>query len=99
MILKLRHKQILLDILKNTLTTPAIILAFGSRVKGDATNGSDLDIVIRNKDNTPLDIKELVDLKENLTESNIPFLVDVLDWARIPDYFKDNILKNYEVLK
>lgn len=97
MILKNKHKKILLDIFNNTISIPINILAFGSRVNGDSINGSDLDLVI--KAEQEIDIDELISVKENLTESNIPFLVDVLDWNRIPDYFKENILKNYEVLK
>lgn len=99
MILKSKHKQILLDIFAKYLTIPASILVFGSRVNGDATNGSDLDLVIKTTDNTKIDIENLTTLQQKLTESNIPFLVDVLDWNRIPDYFQENILKNYEILE
>ncbi|MDC9715135.1 MAG: nucleotidyltransferase domain-containing protein [Gammaproteobacteria bacterium] len=99
MILKNRHKEILLNIAQHNIQTPINIWAFGSRVNGDACNGSDLDLIIRTKDDKPLDFQEFVNFKEGLTESNIPFLVDVLDWNRIPDYFKENISKKYEVLK
>jgi predicted nucleotidyltransferase len=99
MILKNKHKEILLDIFNNTLSNSFNILAFGSRVNGDATNGSDLDLVVKTTDNSNLNIDEFYKVKNKLKDSNIPFLVDVLDWQVIPDYFKDNILKNYEVLK
>lgn len=99
MILKSKHKQILLDIFAKYLTVPASVLVFGSRVNGDATNGSDLDLVIQTKNNQPIETNALITLKNKLSDSNIPFLVDVLDWNRIPDYFQENILKNYEILQ
>jgi predicted nucleotidyltransferase len=99
MILKAKHKKILLDIFTKKLVTPASILAFGSRVNGDATSGSDLDLVIKANNNKPLSISELSNIKDELLESNIPFLVDVLDWNRIPRYFQENIQRNYEILQ
>ncbi|WP_201340443.1 nucleotidyltransferase domain-containing protein [Isorropodon fossajaponicum symbiont] len=53
---------------------------FGSRVNGDACNGSDLDLVVKTKDDKPLDFEEFMHFKDDLKESNIPFLIDVLDW-------------------
>jgi predicted nucleotidyltransferase len=99
MLLSDNYKKIILSLLTGNIKNNIKVLVYGSRINGRAHSGSDLDLVIRSEDNKPLDIKELVNLKENLTESNIPFLVDVLDWNRIPDYFKENILQNYEVLK
>jgi predicted nucleotidyltransferase len=89
----------LLDIASKNIKTPIDILAFGSRVNGDSCNGSDLDLVIKTKDNKQLDFKEFIDFKESLRDSNLPFLVDVLDWGSIPNSFKENINKKYEVLQ
>ena len=72
-----------------------VILAYGSRVSGTAHSASDLDLVIKSMDGEPLDILTLVDLKEAFQNSNIPILVDIRDWARIPDYFKEEIEKMY----
>lgn len=99
MMLKSEHKKILLSIAGQSIQTPINLWAFGSRVNGDACNGSDLDLVVKTKDETPLDLNEFMQFKEDLQESNIPFLVDVMDWGRIPDTFKENIKKQYEVLK
>lgn len=85
--------------MRQNIKTPINLWAFGSRVNGDACNGSDLDLVVKTKDETPLDLNEFMQFKEDLQESNIPFLVDVMDWGRIPDTFKENIKKQYEVLK
>ena len=72
-----------------------VILAYGSRVNGTAHSASDLDLVIKSMDGEPLDILTLVDLKEAFQNSNIPILVDIRDWARIPNYFKEEIEKMY----
>jgi predicted nucleotidyltransferase len=99
MLLKDRDKKIILEILKTNISKEINTLVYGSRINGRAHSGSDLDLVVRTTDNSNLNIDEFYKVKNEFNDSNIPFLVDVLDWQVIPDYFKDNILKNYEVLK
>jgi predicted nucleotidyltransferase len=67
------------------------VLAYGSRVQGTAHDGSDLDLVLRNPDGTALPLMTLEDFREVLSESDLPILVDVLDWARIPESFRKEI--------
>lgn len=99
MLLINKDKNLLLNILKNSIKTNVEVWVFGSRVSGRAHSGSDLDLVILTKNKAAIDADELEQFKQNLRKSNIPFLIDVLDWNRIPAYFKDNIRKQYEVLK
>ena len=73
--------------------------AYGSRVNGEAHEGSDLDIVLRSPDLSPIPIEALQDFVEALRESNIPILVEARDWARLPEYFHGEILRGYVVLK
>ena len=42
---------------------------------------------------------ELKDFELAVAESNIPILVQIFDWARIPESFHKNILNNYKILK
>lgn len=98
MILREKDKQSMAEILKNTVRQPAKVWAYGSRVNGLAHDMSDLDLVIITQDQSPLALGELTSVKEKLTESNIPILVQVLDWARIPENFRQNILNNHEEL-
>lgn len=87
----------IIKIAKQTIKTPSKILAFGSRVNGDAHDTSDLDLVIvPNKNHIKID--EFIAFKEALSDSNIPILIQVLDWNRIPKSFHNNILKKYEIL-
>ena len=45
---------------------------------------------------TPM--SKLVDLKEALRESTIPFIVETRDWARLPQNFHREIMPDYVVL-
>ncbi len=99
MLLKNKDKTMLLNILKQDIRANVEVRVFGSRVNGRAHSGSDLDLVLCSKDKRPLDADEFMRFKDSIKKSNIPFLVDVLDWNRIPDYFQDNINQQYEILK
>lgn len=70
----------------------AEIWAYGSRVKNDCHSGSDLDLVVKsfNEDN-----KHLGELKDLLNDSDIPFLMDIQDFEKLPKYFQDEIKKEY----
>jgi len=99
MILRAKDKLQICAIAARIFQEPVEIWAYGSRVDGTAHDTSDLDLVVRNKALTRLDIDEFIDFKEALTNSNIPILVQVMDWGRIPQSFHKNILLAYEVLK
>jgi predicted nucleotidyltransferase len=76
----------------------AEVWAYGSRVTGGAHEASDLDVVLRN----PADLEQrqpnLPELKQAISESSLPILVDVMDWARVPDEFRQEIEKKHVVL-
>lgn len=97
MLLRNKDRKLLTDIFS---TSPVAIevWAHGSRVTGEAHEGSDLDLVVRTHDLQKLPIDVYASLKEKIKHSNIPILVQLIDWARIPDTFHQNILNDYEVL-
>ncbi len=70
----------------------AEIWAYGSRVKNDYHSGSDLDMVVKsfNDDN-----KFVYELKDLLNDSDIPFLIDIQDFEKLPKSFQDEIKKEY----
>lgn len=41
----------------------------------------------------------LIRLKEEFENSNLPFRIDLLDWHRISDFFKEIIEKEYVILQ
>lgn len=67
------------------------VLAYGSRVKGTSHAGSDLDLVLIDPKKQTIDASQIHTLRNALEESNIPILIDVLDWAQIPESFKKEI--------
>lgn len=96
MLLKSKYHQMLLDIFSQ-LTIPVEIWAYGSRVTGTAHDGSDLDLVIISMDGKKIPIDILTELKEKISESNVPILVELFDWARLPESFHKNIEACHEV--
>ncbi len=62
------------------------VWAFGSRAKGMAKKTSDLDLAILGTE--PLDLRTMGDVKDAFSESNLPFKVDVVDWAVTSEAFR-----------
>jgi len=90
------HLKTILELLKKHV--PGIeVRAFGSRVNGNAKPHSDLDIALMTSE--PLSPSAMAQLKAEFSESNLPFKVDVLDWATISDGFKALINQSYEVIQ
>lgn len=77
---------------------PIEVWAYGSRVRGAAHSGSDLDLVIRKHDLTRIPDDVLNNLLDAISDSTIPILVQLFDWARLPESFKENVVSGYEVL-
>lgn len=77
---------------------PIEVWAYGSRVSGGAHSGSDLDLVIRSADLTPLPPAIFNEVYWKIKDSNIPILVDLFDWSRLNETFHKNIEHQYEVL-
>lgn len=50
-----------------------------------------LDLVVRNPHNPMISAHNLGEVRDAFSESNLPILVDILDWARIPDSFREEI--------
>lgn len=97
--MKLRNKdrEHLIAIFE-TAATPFEVWAYGSRVNGDAHDGSDLDLVVRTPNLQKLSVDVYLALKEKIQESNIPIVVELFDWARLPETFHKNILAKHEVI-
>lgn len=69
------------------------VRAFGSRVSGTSKPFSDLDLVIMTK--SPLSFTTLGGLMEALSESRLPFRVDVVDWSNLSSAFRALIHRNF----
>lgn len=72
------------------------VWAFGSRVSGRAKPHSDLDLAIVSS--SPVPLATLAEIEEDFSESDLPFRVDLVDWATAPKRFRVRIGRCYEVL-
>lgn len=89
-----RHRLLLESIFKEHL--PGVeVWAYGSRVDGRSHDGSDLDLVLRGPNLEEIPFGQLAEIKDAVRESNIPFLVEVWDWAHLPERFHQEIERNY----
>ncbi len=68
---------------------PADFYIFGSRAAGTNRPYSDLDILIKADQAVPFE--QIVLIEEAFSESDLPFLVDVVDWNRISKEFRERI--------
>ena len=92
-----RHRAQIEALLREHL--PGVeVWAYGSRVRGESHDGSDLDLVLRAPGLERVPMDPLCDLWEALGESTIPFLVEARDWARLPKSFYGEIERDYVVL-
>jgi predicted nucleotidyltransferase len=72
------------------------VRAFGSRVRGNTKPFSDLDLAVMGE--IPLEFRQLSALKDAFAESNLPFRVDVIDWADASESFRGIIEESYAVI-
>lgn len=77
----------------------AEVWCYGSRLKGHSHSASDLDLVLRNPSDLSMPQTRLMQLRDALSESDLPILVDVVDWARIPESFRREIEKEHRVMQ
>lgn len=68
------------------------VWAFGSRAQKTAKKYSDLDLAVIT--DTPLSLDTLAALTTAFSESELPWKVDVLDWASIDSSFQEIIQRN-----
>lgn len=73
------------------------VVAFGSRVNGQAIKHSDLDLVLVGKEK--LDWQVVEKIKDAFADSNLPFMVDIIDWAATKENFRRIIREEYVVVQ
>ncbi|MDB5985074.1 MAG: restriction modification system specificity domain protein [Nevskia sp.] len=73
------------------------VLAFGSRVTWTAKESSDLDLAILGDEPVPANVQAA--LKEDFDESDLPFKVDLVDWATISESFRKIVERDKVVVQ
>ncbi len=90
------HLQMVLDVLQKHVPQYEV-WAFGSRAKWTAKDYSDLDLcVVSDK---PLSFSLLGALAEDFSESDLPWKVDVVDWATVSESFRKIIERDKVVVQ
>ncbi len=84
------HAAIVRDILRRYLPAGSRVLAFGSRVTGGARPYSDLDLAIESA--RPLGLDLTGRIAEALSESDLPYKVDIVDLATVDPGFRPRIM-------
>ena len=95
--LSARHRARLESLLRDHMYG-VDVWAYGSRVNGRSHDGSDLDLVLRGPGLEKIAVERLMDFEEAVRESDIPFLVEARDWARLPERFRREIEREYVVV-
>ncbi len=91
-----RDLEIVLGILRRFV--PELeVRAAGSRASGNARRYSDLDLIIMTE--RPLDVPVLAGLNAAFSDSDLPFSVDVLDWASLEERFRRLVYEGSIVLQ
>ena len=90
------HWKIVSDILRRHV--PQFdVWAFGSRARFTAKKHSDLDLVVVS--DQPLPISLCAAIMEAFSESDLPFRVDVIDWATTREEFRRRIEESCVVIQ
>ena len=85
--LEKRHWKIIQQILSKY---PYQFYAYGSRVKDSAWKLSDLDLCYY--DNIPSSV--ICEMREEFEQSNLPFMVELVNWKHMRPAFQKNIEKD-----
>ena len=73
---------------------PYQFYAYGSRAKGNARKFSDLDLCYR--DNIPNEV--VYQIKEELEESDLPFIVELVNWKQMRPQFQELIRRDLKAI-
>jgi len=95
--LKPEELKIVSEILKRYVPEYTVI-AFGSRVHGrNLKEFSDLDLAIKSP--RPLPTEKLMSLQNAFSQSDLPFKVDVIDWADTDENFRKIIEADWTLIQ
>lgn len=90
------HWEIVRDILRRHVPRHEV-WAFGSRARWSAKPYSDLDLAVIADE--PLSLQVSASLADDFSESNLPWKVDVVDWATTSESFRKIIQADKVVLQ
>lgn len=91
------HKKVVCAILERHLPVHSKVWVFGSRAKGNIKKFSDLDLLI-DAGGQPLSWTVLGRLTDEFDISDLPYKVDIVDWATVSEEFRKRIVSERQFL-
>lgn len=85
----------LIDIVQHRLGDQRVFLV-GSRARGQAKPFADVDLLLMNEQSLPPATRAT--LRCDFEESDIPFKIDLLEWADLSPTFRERIKKEAQLL-
>ncbi|MBM7600621.1 putative nucleotidyltransferase [Virgibacillus halotolerans] len=83
---------LLKNILMKTLTDVQVnIYLFGSWARNEEKRTSDIDIALQSDEEIP--INKMVELRENIEESMLPYHVDIVDLSKASPNLVENVMR------
>ncbi len=86
-----KSEDILKNLLIKSLPSDSQIFLFGSRAKNNFSTSSDIDIGIIA---SQIDSKVLINLKDRIEESFVPYHIDLIDFTKVSPEFKKKAMEN-----
>lgn len=83
-----KHQAIVEEVLRAHLGKSHRVFVFGSRAKGSAQPFSDLDLCIEGE---PLSFEALFRLKDAFSNSDLPYMVDIVEKSSMSHTFYDTV--------
>ena len=91
-----RDLEIVLAVLRRFVPETEVRAA-GSRASGKARRYSDLDLIIMTR--RPLEVTVLAGLNRAFSDSDLPFSVDILDWASLDENLRRSVYEDSIVIQ
>ena len=74
------------------------VWAYGPRVNGtDCPPDMDLELVVISE--KPISFEDMTAVEKAFVESELPFRVDIIDWAKLPESLQKQIKKDHDVVQ
>ncbi|MCQ2102226.1 MAG: nucleotidyltransferase domain-containing protein [Fibrobacter sp.] len=74
------------------------VWAHGARVTGvDLTPSTELELVVIAE--SPLSFEVMTTAEKAFVDSDLPFRVDIMDWAKLPESLQKQIKKEHDVVQ
>ncbi len=90
------HEAIVRAVLADHLPGDVTVSVYGSRAKGKAHRSSDLDLALAGAG--PIPAMVMLDLADAFDESDLPWKVDLIDWATTSERFRAIVAPDLRVL-